>query len=141
VKQGPVTISLEFAGDKATGTMTMNGTDKPISADLGGPLFADAAGAQQSLGALPLADGYTTTYRNFDVQKQKVKLIQLKVTGVESVTVPAGTFDAYKVELSSADGGPDKATIWIAKDSRKPVKSSTVMAAMGGATLTTELMP
>jgi dipeptidyl aminopeptidase/acylaminoacyl peptidase len=42
VKQGPVTINLDFAGDKATGTMSMNGTDKPISADLGGPLFADA---------------------------------------------------------------------------------------------------
>jgi dipeptidyl aminopeptidase/acylaminoacyl peptidase len=141
VKQGPVTINLDFAGDKATGTMSMNGTDKPISADLGGPLFADAAGSQQALGALPLADGYTTTFRNFDVQKQKVKLMQLKVSGVESVTVPAGTFEAYKVELSSADGGADKATVWIAKDTRQPVKSSMVMAAMGGATLTTELMP
>ncbi len=67
--------------------------------------------------------------------------MQLKVSGVESVTVPAGTFEAYKVELSSADGGADKATVWIAKDTRQPVKSSMVMAAMGGATLTTELMP
>jgi hypothetical protein len=141
VKQGPATISLDFAGDKATGTMSVNGTDKPISADLGGPLFADAAGSQQALGTLPLADGYTTTFRNFDVQKQKVKLMQLTVAGVESVTVPAGTFEAYKVEVSSADGGSDKATVWIAKDTRQPVKSSMTMASMGGAILTTELMP
>jgi dipeptidyl aminopeptidase/acylaminoacyl peptidase len=141
VKQGPAVINLDFAGDKATGTMSMNGTDKPISADLGGPLFADAAGSQQALGTLPLADGYTTTFRNFDVQKQKVKLMRLTVAGVESVTVPAGTFEAYKVEISSADGGGDKATIWIAKDTRQPVKSSMTMASMGGATLTTELMP
>ena len=104
-------------------------------------LLLDAAGSQQALGALPLADGYTTTFRNFDVQKQKVKLMQLKVAGLESVTVPAGTFEAYKVEISSADGGNDKATIWIAKETRQPVKSSVSMAEMGGAILTTELMP
>ena len=41
----------------------------------------------------------------------------------------------------SADGGAEKATIWIAKETRQPVKSSMVMPAMGGAVLTTELMP
>jgi hypothetical protein len=67
--------------------------------------------------------------------------MQLNVAGVESVTVPAGTFEAYKVDFSSADGGAEKATIWIAKETRQPVKSSMVMPAMGGAVLTTELMP
>ena len=66
--------------------------------------------------------------------------MQLKVTGVEKVTVPAGTFDAYKVEITSADGGADKETLWVAKDSRKPVKESAVLAAMGGAVLTQELL-
>jgi len=59
-----------------------------------------ARAAKQALSCLPLAEGYSTTYRNFDVQQQKVKLMQLKVTGVEKVTVPAGTFDAYKVEIT-----------------------------------------
>ena len=140
VKQGPVTIDLSFADNKATGNMNMNGQDRPISVDTGGPLFAEGAGAKQSLSCLPLVEGYTTTYRNFDVQQQKVKLMQLKVTGVEKVTVPAGTFDAYKVEITSADGGSDKETLWVAKDSRKPVKESAVLAAMGGAVLTQELL-
>jgi dipeptidyl aminopeptidase/acylaminoacyl peptidase len=141
VKQGPVAIDLDFSSGKATGTMNMNGQDKPISVDLDGPLFADAAGANSVIGCLPLAEGYTTTFRNFDLQKQKVKLMQLQVAGSESVTVPAGTFDAFKVELSSVDGGPDKSTVWIAKDTRTPVKISTVMAEMGGAVLTAELLP
>jgi dipeptidyl aminopeptidase/acylaminoacyl peptidase len=139
-KQGPVAVDLNFTGDKAVGNMSMNGKDQPISVDLGGPLFADAAASKQSISCLPLAEGYTTTYRNFDVQKQKVKLMQLKVSGIEKVTVPAGTFDAYKVEISSADGGDDKETIWIARDSHKAVKESAVLASMGGATLTEELM-
>jgi dienelactone hydrolase len=141
LKQGPVTVDLDFAGDKAVGNMNMNGKDQPISVDLGGPLFADAAASKQSISCLPLAEGYTTTYRNFDVQKQKVKLMQLKVAGIDQVTVPAGTFDTYKVEISSADGGDDKETIWIARDSHKAVKESAVIASMGGAILTQELMP
>ena len=44
-------------------------------------------------------------------------------------------------EVTSADGGADKSTVWVSKDSRKPVKMSSVMAQMGGATLTAELLP
>jgi hypothetical protein len=88
-----------------------------------------------------LAEGYSATFRNFDVQKQKVKLLQLNVSGVEKVTVPAGTFDAYKVEIASADGGDDKETLWVAQDSHKAVKESSVLASMGGAVLTQELLP
>jgi dipeptidyl aminopeptidase/acylaminoacyl peptidase len=139
-QQGPVTVNIAVDNNnKATGTMSMNGQDKPISVDLGGPLFADAAGSDQAIACLPLAEGYTTTFRNFDLRRQKEKLLQLKVVGVESVTVPAGTFDAFKVEISSADGGGDHQTLWIAKDAHKPVKVAAVLADMGGATLTAEL--
>jgi dipeptidyl aminopeptidase/acylaminoacyl peptidase len=141
VKQGPVAIYLEFSHGKATGSVEMEGEDKSISVDLEGALFADGAGANFVLGCLPLAPGYRATFRNFDVQKQKAKLMQLEVAGLDNITVPAGNFEAFRLELSSADGGPDKSTVWIAKDSRTPVKISTVMAEMGGATLTAELLP
>ena len=94
----------------------------------------------QVIACLPLADGYTTSFRNFDLQKQKEEVQQLKVSGAESVTVAAGTFDAYKVEISS-NGGNDTKTYWIAKDSRKAVKMSAVLASMGGAMMTAELVP
>jgi len=63
------------------------------------------------------------------------------VAGAETVTTPAGKFDAYKVELTSADGGSDKATVWIAKQTRVPVKISAVIGAMQGATMNSELVP
>jgi hypothetical protein len=139
VKQGPANIDVDFAGGKATGKMSINGQDKAISADLGGELFADAAGSRQVIGCLPLAEGYSTTFRNFDLQKQKTKLLELKVSGAETVAVPAGTFETLRVELSSADGGNDQMTIWIAKDTRQAVKFSAVMGSMGGAKMTAEL--
>jgi dipeptidyl aminopeptidase/acylaminoacyl peptidase len=141
VKQGPVVIDVTFDAAKATGKMAMNGQERQIDVATGGELFADAAGAQQAIGALPLAVGYKTTFRNFDIQKQKAKLMQLEVTGTQSVTVPAGSFECYKVEQSSAEGGPEKATIFIDKASRKSVKMTSVMPAMNGATMVVELLP
>jgi hypothetical protein len=45
------------------------------------------------------------------------------------------------VEIASADGGDDKETLWVAQDSHKAVKESSVLASMGGALLTQELLP
>lgn len=140
-EQGPLNIKLDFTDKKVSGTLSMNGQDKPINADLSGPLFATGPGSMQSIASLPLADGYTTNFRNFDVQSQKEKLMALTVAGSESIKVDAGTFDSYKVEISSADGGNDKQTLWIAKDSRKPVKLEALLPAMGGATMRMELVP
>jgi hypothetical protein len=138
VRQGPVVIDLTYTDQKVTGTMSMAGQTKPVSAETGGVLFGDV-GTWQCLAALPLAEGYTVTYRTFDIQRQKPKLFQMKVAGSETVTVPAGSFDSYKLQVESADGGADKQSIWIAKDSRKPVKVQASLPQMGGATLTAEL--
>jgi dipeptidyl aminopeptidase/acylaminoacyl peptidase len=139
IRQGPVTIDLTFDGGKAAGTMMMGGESKPISVELGGPLFGDGPGGHAAIAALPLADGYTTSFRNFDVQRQKVVLKRLTVAGTEQVTVPAGTFKAFKVEIASAEGDPGSTTLWIATDSRTVVKTMATLPQMGGATLTSEL--
>lgn len=141
VRQGPMAVDVTYADGKATGKMTMNGQDRPIDVATGGDLFADAAAMQLAVGALPLTTGYKTVYRNFDLQRQKPKLMQLEVAGEESATVPSGTFTCYRVELTSAEGGSDKTTIWIDKASRKAVKVTAILPAMNGAKLTTELLP
>jgi transcription antitermination factor NusG len=140
VNQGTVSIQFEFKDNKATGIMKMGTTEKPVSVDVGGPIFGDSPGAAQVIATLPLAVGYTTMFRNFDLQKQKPKVQRLNVTGSESVTVPAGTFDAFKVEVKPVDGGADSMTVWVEKGTRKVVKMEAVMASMGGAKLTTELL-
>ena len=141
INQQGVTIELDFKDGKASGTMTQSGQAKPIMVDVGGSVFADGGGAFEVLARLPLGADYATTFRNFDVQKQKPQVRQLKVVGSESITVPAGTFDAYKVESVSADDDADKQTIWIAKDSHKVVKISAILPSLGGAVLTSQLVP
>jgi hypothetical protein len=141
VTQAPVTINIDFKGSKVTGTMTQSGQAKPIDADAGGVVFADGGGAFEVLARLPLAVNYSTTFRNFDLQKQKPLIKNLKVVGDESVTVPAGTFDAYKVDIVDANNEADKMTLWIAKDSHKVVKIWAVLPSLGGAILTSEMVP
>lgn len=140
VKQGPVAITLTFADGKATGTIRMSGQDRAINADVGGALFADGAGSYRSIAALPLKEGYTTKFRNFDVQRQKGTVKIATVAGVEDVTVPAGTFKAWKVAIKSAEGDPGEQTLWIDTTTRRVVKTSATHPQMGGAVATTELV-
>jgi dipeptidyl aminopeptidase/acylaminoacyl peptidase len=140
IKQGPTQIKLSFDGGKASGTLAMGGQEKPVAADLGGTLFADGAGAYPSIAALPLKEGYTTTFRNFDVLKQKVTVKEAKVSGAEEVTVPAGTFKAWKVEIASVDGEPGSQTVWIDTGSRRVLKTTATLPQMNGAVAVAELV-
>ncbi|HKZ77760.1 MAG TPA: alpha/beta fold hydrolase [Pyrinomonadaceae bacterium] len=139
--KGPMALEFDVKGNRASGTMTVNGQTSPIDVDLGGIVFADGAGAYDVIAALPLVEGYSLGFRNFDVQKQKPQLKQLKVVGAESITVPAGKFDAYKVEITSADNDADKQTVWIAKETRQVLKITATLPSLNGAVLTSELTP
>ncbi len=137
VKQGPADIALEFTNAAITGTVSMNGQTRPVNLALDGPVFADGAGAHAVVARLPLATGYTTTFRNLEVQTQQVVVKQLSVVGRESITVPAGTFDCWKVELKGADSGTT--TLWVAADSRQVARISATIPAMNGAVMTAQL--
>jgi len=140
ISQGGVQMEIDFKDNKATGTRTQDGQSKAISADVGGALFADGGGAYDVLARLPLALNYTTTFNNFDVDKLKPQIRQFKVIGSESVTVAAGTFDAFKVESVAAEDEADRQILWIAKDSLKVVKISATIPSLGGAVLTSEMV-
>lgn len=141
IKQGGAVVELAFADGKATGTVAMGGDPKPVAVEVGGELFADGVGSYEAIASLPLADGYSTTFRNFDVQTQKVQLKQAKVTGAADVTVPAGSFKAWTVEITSAEGEAGGTTVWIDQKSRQVVKIVAKLPSMGGAVITTELLP
>ncbi len=140
LNQGPINIDMMFGDGKVSGSMVMNGQTRPINIDAGGPVFAQSAASVASIAMLPLAEGYTAKFRNIDVQKHQPKLLQLAVAAIEQVAVPAGNFNAYRVEVTSADGGNDRLTVWVAKESRQPVKYTLVANEMGGATVTAELL-
>jgi len=52
------------------------------------------------LPALPLAQGKTFNLNVFSSAEGTTKVVSVKVTAIENVLVPAGTFPAYRLELS-----------------------------------------
>lgn len=137
IQQGMATISLTYTDKTISGMMKAGGQTMPINATVEGPMMPSSNTSGVLLATLPLAEGYQTAYKTFDLMSAQPKVVSLKVIGKEKVTIAKGTFDAFKVEIDHAEG--TKATYWIKADDRILIKSdATLPAAMGGGTMTSE---
>jgi dienelactone hydrolase len=140
---GGAKVEIEFGKTKVAGSVKMQGKKAAIDLEIGGRVFADGPGYAQVIACLPIDEGYTAVFRNFDLQKQKPKAMRLEVKESEEVVVPAGKFDTFRVEVTSADGGPDRSTVWVSKQGpeqgRQAVKFAMVMPDLAGARLEAEL--
>jgi zinc protease len=87
---------------------------------------------EAALTALPLGANTRVTLPVFSGGEARVQLVTLAVTGEESVTVPAGTFACWRVEMS---GGPQSLTFYVTKDAPYLI----VKYAMAGAPVAFEL--
>ncbi|HJQ11672.1 MAG TPA: hypothetical protein VJ840_11645 [Gemmatimonadaceae bacterium] len=130
---------LQFSGHKVTGTISNKTQRMPIDADLGTVIFADGAGGQDVLAALPLTRNYSTEFRNFDISSQQVKTLQLRVIDEETVTVSAGTFDTWKALIVSLDGSGETYALWVDKRSHRVVKMGISIPKLGDALAMGEL--
>jgi hypothetical protein len=106
MQMGPQTMSakLAYANGKITGTTKMPQGDKTI--DSPAPAGTLLSGMDQF--AMMLNNFATSKQLSmpvFNVQTGTVSNFTAKVVGESKVTVPAGTFDVYEVEVSGADGG------------------------------------
>ena len=141
VKQGPATVRVNYSDAEISGAITMPGRDMPLTTTLEAPVYGSDTALDLVVASLPLAPGYKTTLRTFDILSQAVKVMTLEVAGVESVTVPAGTFEAFKVELKNMDGEPGGGTVYVSTgtDHQKVRSVMQIPPMMGGGTVTSEL--
>ena len=141
VEQGIVKMNINYSEKLISGDIMMPNGKQVLNKELQGAVFAEGAGSKNVLACLPLKMGYETTFRNFDIQKEEIKLMQLEVIAEEEVTIDAGTFDTFKVALKPANGDPGSTTIWVTTDkNRIPVMTSSVVPEMGGAIMKSELL-
>lgn len=122
-----VSHSESFSGPmtgEATATVANGrvGGQANLPPQAGGQRTFDAAAVPgmvfdgQEFAALAVADlaaGKTLAFPIFKVNTGDVGTHTFRVTGVESVTVPAGTFPAFKVEMS---GGQAPMTVWLRQE-------------------------
>ncbi len=95
---------LTYGGGRVKGNAIVpqqSGTPKTVTIDT-----TVAAGAVDDnalnllIPALPLAEGKTFNLNVFSSGEGVTKVLTVKVAAVENLTVPAGTFEAYRLELS-----------------------------------------
>jgi dipeptidyl aminopeptidase/acylaminoacyl peptidase len=140
-KQGPAEITLGYETGAIAGNLSMGGNNIPVDAKFDGELFSDGPAEGLTLAALPLEVGMEEVIWRFDLQTQKTGAFKVKVTGTEQVEVPAATTEAFVVEVDAADGSPGKTTYYIENGgARRVLKIVAIMPAMGGATMTQELV-
>ncbi len=138
IRQGPLMADFAFQDSAASGLVTLNGAPRRVAVDLGGELLADGAGRYLVIGRFPLAVGYAATLRNFNVQNGRPLLAQLRVVSEEEVSAPLGTFACYRLELVDESGA--RTTIWVARQSRLPLRIIVAPAGLGAAKMRLELV-
>ena len=95
---------LTYAGGRVKGSALVpqqTGTPKTVTVDT---MIAAGTVDDNALNllipALPLAEGRSFNLNVFSSGEGVVKVLTVKVAGVENVIVPAGTFESYRLELS-----------------------------------------
>lgn len=139
--QGGGTLLLTFTSGSVKGKIGGGGMEMPVDIKTDNAVLTDGAGSELAVSTLPLAEGYKASLSAVDIMKGSTKEMSLHVSGLETITVQAGTFPTYRVELTSTDGSGTSLTIWYSRDDRRTIKVETKLPAqMGGGMSTTELV-
>jgi dienelactone hydrolase len=131
--QGPMIMKYTFTPDSINGIVSAGPNSMPVKLKVTTLTLPDGAGLELPIATLPLKEGYRTSLDVFTPMLGKSTTMTVRVGGIEKVTVPAGTFDAYPVSVVSRTDEDGYQKYWFAKDSRKLVKSEAKLpATMGG---------
>jgi len=142
VRQGPVSIDVEFDSRQVTGQIDAGAQQIPIDISLDAPAFGGDAGLEAALMAMPLQAGYRTPLRFVEINvQQRVRFFQAEVHAVETIEVPAGSFEAWRIEMTPLDDEGGQQTVWISNDTpRKVIRiEGRLPAQMGGGSYSTSL--
>ena len=132
---GQGTVSLTFTDTTVSGTMKMRGREAPVEVSFDQPTLASTANMEVALAGLPLEEGYAAQLPVFQLQQQKVATTTVRVTGTETVEVPAGSFETYVLEASSEGPGPS-GTIHVRRAAPHHVVKANLEVSMGPRTAT-----
>ncbi len=139
--QGPVEMEVTYSAAAISGSVAMGPQEMPINVELEAPVWASDEGLRATLMALPLTTDTAVTYRTFDLQSQKVRVWSLEVAGEETVEVPAGTYDCFKLAIEALDDMGGGQTVWLAQDAPYVTVKATgqLPPQMGGGEVSTVL--
>jgi dipeptidyl aminopeptidase/acylaminoacyl peptidase len=142
VNQAGASINVSFGSQEVSGSIEAGGQTIPISIDLDAPIFAGESALEAVLASLPLSEGYRTSLRVAEVgAQQRVRFFSVEVQGSETVEVPAGSFEAWRIAVEALDNEGGDQTLWLDQaDPRATLKiNGRLPPQMGGMAYTTIL--
>ncbi len=114
VQGQPTAVDVTYANGRARGSATTMDPASGLKTVTVDTTVSEAAIDDNTLLAffpsLPWAAGARWTFPVFNAGQESEMTLTLSVTGTEAVTIPAGTFDAFRADLT---GGPSPFTFWI----------------------------
>jgi hypothetical protein len=102
-QRGPITMDVTYTDTSASGEITMRGQSTSVSQQFDRPTLAGGAHDLLALSTMPLEPGFSTSLPVFSARQQTVQTARFEVTGTETVETPAGTFEAYVVDVTVGD--------------------------------------
>jgi zinc protease len=123
-------IHLTYQGGRVQGKSTTpqpGGTAQTLQIDTTvTPGTYDDNALSFILPALPLADGRTLALNVFESGKGETQLMQVKVSDGGSLTVPAGTFPVFRLDIT---GGQVPTAFYITKDTPRRIVKIELLGA------------
>ena len=114
VTQPGASIEVAFTSRDFSGSIVAGGQTIPIQVEHDAPIFAGESGLEAVLASLPLTEGYRTAIRVAEIgAQQRVRFFSVQVEGAESIDVPAGSFEAWKLHVRALDEEGGDQTIWL----------------------------
>lgn len=138
VNQRQMDVKLEFMPDKITGSMQVRGRTQNINIEKDKKVL----GIPEVTGrAMAFGENFEASFNMLNLMKQSLQTFSMKVSGSETVEVPGGQFDCYKVNLDSSEGGtPEQTLFFTVKEPHRLIKAiNELPASMGGVTVVSEL--
>ncbi|MEW6508135.1 MAG: S9 family peptidase [Bacteroidota bacterium] len=140
IKQGMAVVQIKFNNGNVEGQIDAGSQKIPILAKLNVPVLTDGIGIGLMIESLPLNEGYKMKFNEFEMMAAKAKELILEVLASEKISVPAGEYDVFKIEIKEAGGEGEPINLWVDKVNQKLVKMvSKLGPQMGGGILTIEL--
>lgn len=115
-----VETHLTYEAGRVTGTAQEPGPAGVTASEVDTTVASgtlDSEALQALVFALPLEEGASITVNSFDAAEGTVKPITVKVAGTEEITVPAGTFQAFKLDIT----GDEPLTVYVSHESPRRV--------------------
>lgn len=138
--QGGAKFNIIYGSDKVEGMIEAGPQKLPIDFNIDSPIISDGAGTDIAISSLPLTEGFSALFDQFDLMAGKVKTISVKVIGSDEVNIEKTLKNVYKVEVNVIGDSEGTKNLWISKEGNKIIKTEAQLpAAMGGGTVVSTL--